>query len=392
MIMKKLEVKTQHKITKTQFVVMGSLVIVGLIFLGWLMNNLTLGGWDFRHNLWAPVSLLVQGKSPYNIKPIAPDGGAVWFPVVIGLFFPLGWISFSYASVLWLVLSISLVVILVIIAANGEKPRILPFSLGLLIIFLHPRVIAHLQLGQYTIFAVISFLLATYVLTKGKLFWTAFFVAIALAKPQLGFLIVPGIAIACFHSGGIKSTAKYISYLIAITVLFSIPLFIGYWNWIPDFISALQQNPGWVQPSLLSVLENRLGTPGILIWFITALIFSFINGWIWYRLPPTDAIYWSLALTPLVTPYIWSWDFVMIMPLFVRTLYQISRIPSYFVLLGGYAVSWWLMFQIIMQTNGDDQYFMWVSWTTFILILVALILENKIKGEQPFLIENFNKV
>lgn len=389
--MKKLEIKAQRKISKTQFILMGSMAVVGLIFLGWLMNNLTLVSWDFRNNLWSPVSLLVQGESPYNIQSLSPDGGAVWFPIVIGLFFPLGWISFSYASVLWLVLSVGLIIVLVIIAANGEKPRILPFSLGLLVIFLHPRVIAHLQLGQYTIFAVISFLLATYVFAKGKLFWTAFFVAIALAKPQLGFLIVPGIAIACFHRDGLKSAIKYISYLIVITVLFSIPLFIGYWNWIPDFFAALQQNPGWAQPSLLSILGSRLGAAGILIWLITAVIFSLINGWIWYRLPPTDAIYWSLALTPLVTPYIWSWDFVMIMPLFVRTLYEIRRIPSYAILLGGYAVSWWGMFQIIMQTNGDDQYFVWVSWTTFILILIALALE-KMKGNRPSLIENFAEI
>lgn len=81
----------------------------------------------------------------------------------------------------------------------------------------------------------------------------------------------------------------------------------------------------------------------------------------------------------------------MIMPLFVRTLYEIRRIPSYLLLLGGYAVSWWIMFQVIMQTNGDDQYFVWVSWATFILILIALAVE-KMKGNRPSLIENFSKV
>jgi hypothetical protein len=49
------------------------------------------------------------------------------------------------------------------------------------------------------------------------------------------------------------------------------------------------------------------------------------------------------------------------------------------------------MLQIVMQTNGDDQYFVWVSWATFILILIALALE-KIKGNSPLLIENFGKV
>jgi hypothetical protein len=44
-----------------------------------------------------------------------------------------------------------------------------------------------------------------------------------------------------------------------------------------------------------------------------------------------------------------------------------------------------------VQTNCDDQYFIWVSWATFFLILVALALE-KMMGEHPALTVNFQKV
>ncbi len=301
---------------------------------------------------------------------------------------PFGWLSLSYASVIWLFLNIGLIVVLVVMAANGEKPRIFPFAMGLLIIFLHPRVIAHLQLGQYTVFATTMFLLAAYAVSNKKILLAAFLVAIALAKPQLGFLVVPGIAVACFKLYGLRKAIQYLVYLSLITLLFSLPLFLGYRNWIPDFVTALQNNPGWAQPSFLSVLQNFTRISAVFVWLLFALMFFLANIWLWYRLPPLDAIYWSMALTPLITPYVWSWDFVMMLPLFVRVLYELRRRRSYLVLLGGYVIMWWLMLQVVLQTAGDDQFFVWVSWMTILVIFAALALEKKL-GENPKLVAGF---
>ncbi|MFO7681589.1 MAG: glycosyltransferase family 87 protein [Chloroflexota bacterium] len=373
---------TPGKITRTQYVMFGLLAVASLLLLSWLSKQLHLTSWDFRNNLWSPATLLVSGKSPYAIQTISPDGNAVWFPVAIGAFLPLGWLSLSYASVIWLFLNIGLIIVLVVMAANGEKPRIFPFAMGLLIIFLHPRVIAHLQLGQYTVFATTMFLLAAYAVSNKKILLAAFLVAIALAKPQLGFLVVPGIAVACFKLYGLRKAIQYLVYLSLITLLFSLPLFVGYRNWIPDFVTALQHNPGWAQPSFLSVLQNFAGVSAVLVWLLFALMFFSANIWLWYRLPPLDVIYWSMALTPLITPYVWSWDFVMMLPLFVRVLYELRRRWSYLVLLGGYVIMWWLMLQVVLQTAGDDQFFVWVSWMTILVIFAALALEKKL-GENP---------
>ena len=47
---------------------------------------------DFYNELWGPAYLLVNGQSPYDTPILDPVLPAVWLPMAIGFFFPLGWL------------------------------------------------------------------------------------------------------------------------------------------------------------------------------------------------------------------------------------------------------------------------------------------------------------
>lgn len=69
----------------------GFIIFSFALFAIWLVCNNPFDFGDFRHNLWAPTHLLLRGESPYLIKTLFPNKHAVWLPMAVGLFFPLGW-------------------------------------------------------------------------------------------------------------------------------------------------------------------------------------------------------------------------------------------------------------------------------------------------------------
>jgi hypothetical protein len=81
-------------------------IILALMLAGWFIYTSRSTGWDFRNNLWAPAYLLIHGKSPYRISVLFDNSNAVWFPQIIGLFFPLGLLSEHQASNLWLIINV----------------------------------------------------------------------------------------------------------------------------------------------------------------------------------------------------------------------------------------------------------------------------------------------
>ncbi len=336
--------------------------------------------WDFRNNLWSPAHLLVQGKSPYLISDLSPRGNAVWFPMVIGAFFPLGWLRLEQASMLWLIINLVAIVPIIIISSQTKQPGWWPFILGLLAFVLYPRTIAHLRLGQFTIIATLLFLLSVQFMLKDKLFLAAILVAVAISKPQLGVLVVPGLIVASWRMYGVQGI-KFIFYLGLGVLLLTLPLFVGYKDWVIDFIGMLKRNPVWLHPSLFSLLREMWGGAGIGAWSILFLGAFALNLRIWQTQPPLVAVYWGLALTPLVSPYIWSWDFVMILPFFVWTMAQIRHYGALLTLLVGYLSVWILMFRVILTTDGGDHHFWWASWVMFILIAIVWIMEKRLSGQ-----------
>ncbi len=182
---------------KWTFAIIGILLI--LLVIACLAPNKSILLWDFRNNLWAPAHLLVNMHSPYEITGMFPDSNAVWFPMVLGLFFPLGWLTLTQASVFWLLITVSAAIALIFLSTGKSRPKPWLLAIGLIMVFIQPRVYAHLKLGQITILATLFLLLAAYALENKIFFGAAVLVSVALSKPQLGVFVVPGIFLSVYR-------------------------------------------------------------------------------------------------------------------------------------------------------------------------------------------------
>jgi hypothetical protein len=345
-----------------------------------LVATSQINSWDFRNNLWAPSYLLLQGESPYDLSGLYELGNPVWLPMAIGAFFPLGVLPLPQASMVWLLATFGVIVGIVWIVADRQRPSLLPLALGLLAIALYPRTIAHLQLGQFSLLAILLYLLGVKLLLRRSIWLAGLPVALALAKPQLGILAVMGLTIMSYRLEKERGAAQFLLAVFGWCMLLLLPLFLLYPGWILELILSLRQNPGWLQPSLLSLLPMWLGWIGWLIWVLLFGLAVAVNGWLWWRQPGLVTMCWSLALTPLVSPYIWSWDFVLMLPLFVWGIFHWRRWATRGLLLVTYLVNWALMLWIILGTDGSDHRFWWGSWLLVAVMVAAWRWEREYRS------------
>lgn len=317
-----------------------------------------LSAWDLKYNLWLPSHRLLSNQSPYQ--------SGVWFPQAIGAFNPLGWLDEYQASLLWLALSLVLLGVMTWMM-GARSPAPFGLSLGALLVF--PQTMTHLLLGQFTIFAIVLLLTSVYFVTRHSLWIAGFLVAVAFAKPQIAVLVLPGLVILAYRSGKWRSVFRFAVACVAAGVLLTVPLWLLYPQWLGDFLLMQGTKPEWYQPNLFVMLRLWLGVPGLYVWLALSAIVFAVNARLWFSLEPLYAATWSLALTVLVSPYIWSWDFVLILPLFV---YLIVHLPpaARVVLSGTYMLLWLLNWQIRLSVDGGEERF-WIIPLLFVLVFAC---------------------
>jgi len=337
---------------------------------------------DFYNNLWAPVHLLVQGENPYNTSSLHPDLPALWMPTAVGFFSALGFFSFDIAQQIWFLLNIAGLAALLYLSIS-EARTILVLLTSVLLAYFFPPAINHFALGQVSILSALCLFLSVKWIERMP--WlSAFLLVLGMTKPQIGIFILFGVSIYQFRTGGFNGLVSYglKAFLAALTL--TLPLFIAEPKWIPDFIVSLQSNtPEWTHPSILSQLEIWIGGWAYLVWgsFLISMLW-FITR-LWKNNTPQIAALWTLAITVLVTPYVWSWDFVLILPLLV---YVLSRVNwnGWFLLLVGYVLIWGGIAVIQLSDNFHNSRFWWVpvsyiGLVTFINLSASL---NKITTGQ----------
>lgn len=207
----------------------------------------------------------------------------------------------------------------------------------------------------------------------------AFLLVIALAKPQLVVLIIPGILISIFRQRGAKTAILFCFMFLSAFLLLSVPSFIAEPGWVTDYIDSLRQNPTWLQPSLFSLLPLQFGAVGSVTWLLLAISIFIVNIFLWWNYSPERAVLWSLALTPLITPYIWSWDFVLMLPLFVAIIIEAKRRKTLFLLVGGYIIVWIGIVSLSMSGNVSNELFWWIPLYILALVLTAMWLEHRLR-------------
>ena len=82
---------------------------------------------------------------------------------------------------------------------------------------------------------------------------------------------------------------------------------------------------------------------------------------------------WSLALTCLIPPYIWSWDFVLLLPCLLYLLNKYKSGIRFNLLLVGFLTGSLLMWRARWGIQISDQVFVWVP---VYLITIYLLVEN----------------
>jgi hypothetical protein len=369
-----------------------SKLIIILFFIGltvsWFLNTSYFLSWDFRNNLWAPAYLLLTGKDPYSVYQHFPGSNALWLPVTVGLFLPTGLLEAAVASNLWLLANIAMLGMVIWFVAGTNKISPSMFAKLLLVFFLSPLVISHLYFGQVTIFFVLMSLLAVKWRQVGGGFLAGVLVAAALAKPQLAVLVLPGLIVSFWKDNKGQGTLSFLGGIVCGSFILSIPFWISNLQWWLTYLDALKLNPTWAHPNLFTVLQLTLGQFGLVIWILLFIVLSGINVWLWLRFIPEIAVIWSLGLTAVASPYLFSYDFVLLVPLIAWLIIRSRSLAQRLYLITGWLLSSGLMLWIRVSTDNDDRHYWW--FPLFIFAWILLVngfnrLINKIKsGELSF--------
>jgi hypothetical protein len=366
------KMQIEGMVTKRGFMILMLFSMLAILSGIFVIYSTAFTCWDFRNNLWGPAHLLTQRQSPYRVDMLFDLGSAVWMPMVVGLFFPLGFLSLQQASNLWFVFNLGWFLLILWISSGYRRPSVWLFTISILLGFLFPPLVTHFWSGQISILITLLFLVAATWNDEMPAILLAALMAVGLSKPQLAILVLPGFLINRIKKSGIQNTLQLVAYLIGCILILAVPLFLAYPNWFPDFVLELQQNPSWAHPSSLYFLRNAVPEIGAAIWVMLTIMVFALNIWLWTILPSRDAIYWSLALTPLVTPYIWTWDFVLILPLFIFCLFRAKTKLSLGILLGGYLICWGLITNMKLHDEVNETFFWWVPWLLIGVIITGV--------------------
>ena len=237
--------------------ILGGFLLV--LFINFVPSTLFPISGDFRGNLWEPAYLLVHRMNPYYIEGIFDNLNPLWFPMIIGLFFPLGYLPLQWASNLWFAFSCIVLFLIVVIMARPSHKPVGYVMLTIIALSLFPSSVGHFKYGQVSLFISLLFVILSLYRKKLSPFLTGLLLSLCFTKPQIVVLFLPAFLVVYLSEQGKERFLRMFLSTILCGVIFCIPLFIAYPNWIPTFLSNLQTNPLWAYPSLYYLLVLTLG-------------------------------------------------------------------------------------------------------------------------------------
>lgn len=357
--LRKKDIKLSPKAIETFQHVMAGIIlsafVAGVAAIYW---NLLPPRKDLYNELWGPVYLLIQGKSPYDTASLNPVLPAAWLPMSIGFFAPLGWLSEEVALRSWFLFSL-VEIALVILLVRQSNRSVANLFLVSIFAFGFPSTIYHLLLGQFSITTTLCVVMALFLILKEKHWLGAFLLALGLSKLHLMTLPMLGLSLFYFQRSGIKSVFVFWGRVFAACLVLCLPLFIAYPNWIPDAIQSMTSNAPWAFPTLQKFFVYTFGSFGMVLWGISIVLTVLLSIFLWKRLDTVSATFWNLGLALLISPYIGSWDFVTLLPLWLHTFLPASRRWKVFMAVS-YGIAWFLMARIQGLEESHNHYFWWV--------------------------------
>jgi hypothetical protein len=259
-----------------------------------------------------------------------------------------------------------------------KKPH--PLALGILVlfVFLFPPTIRLLILGQAGAILAAALTAGALALEKRRLALSGFFFALALAKPQLGLLVLPsavGYLLICQRDW--RAAAKLAAFILCFSFALTIPLWLGSSDWAAHFLANLLRNHQWYQPSIYSQLTLHFGSTGQTMWFFLFSLALGLSTWLWTKYGPTQAVLWSLALTTFVSPYVWSWDFVLLLPLSIDTGIRSGSRLARLTLVIAYGLCFVLTILSQRLPGADDSALWWFPFVMMSGIILSRQLDRK---------------
>lgn len=347
-------------------------VLLILIFVVIFINDFSYPhGGDFRNHVWAPAHLLVNGQNPYDIGVLYENFIAVWLPMAIVPFFPLGFLPLQQASNAWWMINLIGLIALVWVSTGTERPPKTLLTISLFAALLFPPTISHFDLGQITILVCLVLILLAFHGETMHPLMAAFLIVFSMSKPQLALLVLPGYFYASLKTRGFSETLRLFFLVLLAAGIFTLPLFIFSPDWLGSYIRNFNSNHDWAHPSSFYMLRSNFNQAGVAVWALLFLGGFWINLRIWDRLPKKEAMLWSLALTPLVTPYVWSWDFVFVLPLMIYYLFNNSARLANGVLYFAYLITWGSMIGMKLTGYMAETYFWWVPWYIIAMVIIS---------------------
>ncbi len=334
---------------------------------------------DFQNNLWGPSFQLIHGMSPYDISSILDGLNPVWLPMIIGIFFPLGFLPLQVASNLWFVTTgLSLFLLVIILARMSHRSSVLIF-LATISLAMFPSSVAHIKYGQISLIICLLLFIVILKLNQWKPIVLGLILAVSFTKPQLIVLFLPAFCVVLYREKGLKTVFKTIAFSFACALVFCIPLFLLYPNWIPDFAHNILSNPQWPYPTLHAFLLSMLSSRTLSYVISGSYLLAGISIVVYLsrKLNGFDALMWSLSLTTLFSPVIWSWDFVLMYPLIIYLSFDRRSKTSSWIAIGGFFIC--MVMFIFMKNAGfvNDNYAIWVPVLLNSVMAISYMVRKK---------------
>ena len=332
--------------------------------------------WDFRNNLWGPAHLLLRGQHAYDLTALdrlsatrgVPFYPSIWFPTIVGVGLPLGALPLSDAANLWLLISLAAALGTVLLVYRSLTPRQQPLSVlraGLLAMLFVP-LYAHLNQGQASLLVLASAVAGWVLLERGHPGWAGAVLSLGWAKPQLVILIWPVLAWRAARQG--KTRSLCLGWL-AGSLGQTLPLWTLDPTWPAGYLEALRANPDWLQPNILSLVTYWSGNEAA-GWLVASLALGIGLAWLsrlWRRGSGTAALAWTLALTPTLSPFSWSYDQVLLLPLLAITLVPARPGPRRTVAWAVYIACQVVYLALRLKASSDAAY----AWYPPVLLVLS---------------------
>ena len=339
--------------------------------------------WDFRISLWGPSNRLVRGQTPYTQDTSYGPYSGIWMPQIIGAFLFLGLLPCPVAAKIWFISEIAGLFLMIWLVAGRKLPSPTLFGFCLLLVLLFPPMYIHFAMGQISILITVLVMLVVFLPKEDHSpltlrWWIPLFLALGLAKHLLGVLVYPGLLVGVYRHQGMGAAIKLITLTAGWVALLILPVSLIDPGWLQGFLDVTLGNINipWDLPVPLVQLRMNLGSTGIVLWALIFLaILSFVF-WLWLNYDAKLAVLWSLALTPIATPYCSSWDFVLIVPLMLWLLIQLqSKLARIGLILGALLID---LLQVTTRwhTRIPDGRYWWVPIAFLVVFILSIGVEQ----------------